>query len=180
MNDPDTLLEAVEADDGFYEDAAAEKGLTVEQFKQFKRLERENNQFKQAAERAQHQQRTDSIYQAWQEQAEMTKRIYKGFDLQREIQNPNFSKLLRSGVDVRTAYEVVHKDEIIPAAMQVATQRATEKVSNSVAANRARPSENGLGGGGAVESGVNINNLSREQMEELKRRAARGETITFH
>jgi len=179
VNDPDSLLQSIEADDGFYEEAAAERGLTVDQYKQFMRLESENKQFREAAERRQQQARSDSIYQEWQEQAAKTRQYYKGFDLQKEIQNPNFSKLLRSGVDVKTAFEVIHKDEIIPAAMQVATQKATQKVSNAVAANRARPAENGLGAGNAVESGVNIENLTREQMEDLKRRAARGELITF-
>lgn len=54
--------------------------------------------------------------------------------------------LLRSGVDARTAYEVVHKDEIIGGAMQYTAQRVQEKVVNDIRARGMRPPENGGSG----------------------------------
>lgn len=43
----------------------------------------------------------------WQLDARMAKEIYPGFDLPKMLANDRFTALLRAGVDVKTAYEVV-------------------------------------------------------------------------
>jgi shikimate kinase len=78
---------------------------------------------------------------------------------------------------MRTAYEVAHKDEIIQSAMSFTANKTAEKVANSVRANASRPSENGLSSNSAALGAVDINKLSREQMEAYKQRALNGERI---
>lgn len=177
--DVDALIKAVEEDDSFFEEAAMKKGLSVEQYKEFMRLERENQAFKNAAAENERRQQADDIYARWQDQSQDTKKVYPNFNLETEIENPAFTKLIRSGVDVKTAYEVVHKDEIIPAAMQLASQKTAQKIGNAVAANARRPSENGLHNQSSAITYIDPSRLTKEQMDEYKKRAARGEKITF-
>ncbi len=176
---PEEILKAVNDDDSLFEQAAYDRGMSVDTYKEFRRLELENRRYRQAAEEEQQRQRTREIMSQWESQSEAVKQLYPDFSLEQELGDENFGKLLRSGVDVRTAFEIVHRDEIIPAAMRIAAQKAAAGVANSVDANGRRPDENGLGGQQAVTTGVDPSKLTREQIEDLKARARRGEVITF-
>ena len=116
---------------------------------------------------------------AWQEQAQQTKSVYPSFDMDAEMQNPQFVALLRSNVDVRTAFEVLHKDEIIPAAMQYTAQQTKSKIAKSIASGSNRPAENGISSQSAARVKSDVTQLSKADREEIYRRAARGEKITF-
>ena len=177
--DPEAILKAVNDDDSLYEQAAYDKGMSVDTYKEFRRLELENRRYRQAAEEERQQQRTREIMSQWESQSEAVKQLYPDFQLEQELNDANFSKLLRSGVDVRTAFEICHRDEIIPAAMRIAAQKAAAGIANSVDANGRRPDENGLGGQQAVLTGTDPSKLTREQIADLKERARRGEVITF-
>ena len=84
------------------------------------------------------------------QQEQDTKKVYPSFSLRAEMNNPDFVNLLRSNVNVKTAYEVIHKDEIIPAAMQFTAQTVERKLANKIAANGARPTENGMSSQGTA------------------------------
>lgn len=183
-NDVDKLVKAVQEDDSYYEDEALDKGLTVKQLKEMKALERENAEFKRQAEAQQRQARTDQIMGQWSQQAELTAQRYPGFDLQAEINNPEsgkrFSDLLRSGVDVGTAFEVIHKDELISGAMRYTAQQVAAKTAADIRARGQRPSENGSSKHGAVEiRKSDPRTLTRADREEIARRVLRGEKISF-
>lgn len=178
-DDLDALSKAVTEDESFYEEEALKEGMTVAQLKQMKKLKRENKAFKDAYEARQQQEQEQSVWNALQEEAESVKNIYSSFDLKTELNNPAFSRLLKSNVPMQTAYEVIHKDEIIPMAMQIASQKAAERVANSVASNKARPSENGMTNQSPAITRVDISKLTSKQMEEYKARARKGEKITF-
>lgn len=176
-DDAEALVKALEDDDSYYEEEAAQRGLSVEQLKEFKRVERENAKFKRAVEEQERRDNEQKVWAEWDKQGNELKAVYPDFDMQKEVENPAFVKLIGSGVDVRTAYEVAHHDKILQGAMQFTAQKASEKVANSVIANSQRPSENGLSSQAAAVQAIDIKNLSREQMAELKRRAAGGERI---
>jgi hypothetical protein len=80
---------------------------------------------------------------------------------------------------VKTAYEVVHKDEIIPAAMQFAAQQIEQKVTNKIKAGGTRPSENGMSSQSAAVVKSDVSQLSKEDRAEIIRRVQRGERIRF-
>jgi hypothetical protein len=178
-DDIDALSKAIEDDETFYEDEALEKGLTVEQVKSIRKMERENAQLKAEREAQKNREQADRTYAAWMQQAEQVKGIYPSFDLASELQDEQFRNLLRSNVPIQTAYEVIHKDEIIPAAMQFTAQRVTEKVANSVRAGQRRPSEGAMAGANAVSVKSDVSQLTRADREEIARRVARGEKIRF-
>lgn len=121
----------------------------------------------------------DRLYSQWMQSAQQTKAVYPEFDLTAELRNPAFTQLLRSRVDVKTAYEVLHKDEIIPAAMQYAARTVEAKLAENLASRVSRPSENAMGAAGAVVIGSPVNSLSRRDIADIAKRVQRGERISF-
>ena len=80
---------------------------------------------------------------------------------------------------LRTAFEVLHKDEIIPAAMQYTAQQTKSKIAKSIAAGSTRPAENGISSQSAARVKSDVTQLSKADRDEIYRRAARGEKISF-
>ena len=177
--DIDALGKAIEEDDSYYEQEALDKGMTVQQLKEIKKMERENADLKAQMEEAQRQENGKKLYAAWMQQADEAKKVYPSFDLRAEMNNPKFVDLLRSNIDVRTAYEVLHKDEIIPAAMQFTAQTVESKLAKSIASNGARPSENGMSSQSAAVVKSDVSQLSKADRAEIIRRVQRGEKIRF-
>jgi len=177
--DVEALNKAIQEDDSYFEEEAMKKGMTVEQFKQIRKMERENENLRQRMQEQQTRERADKLYASWLEQAESAKKVYPGFDLHNEMGNSKFLDLLKSNIDVRTAYEVVHKDEIIPAAMQFTAKTVEQKLANKVIANGARPSENGISSQGAALVKNDVSKLTKADRQEIIRRVQRGEKIRF-
>ena len=178
-NDIEALNKAIEDDDSYYEQEALENNMTVQQLKEFKKMQRENAELRSQMQEQQRQENANKLYASWMNQAEEAKKVYPGFDMKSEMNNPEFVKLLRSNVDVRTAYEVLHKDEIIPAAMQFTAKTVEQKLTNKIIAYGARPSENGMNSQGAAVVKSDVSQLSKEDRAEIIRRVARGEKIRF-
>ena len=177
--DIEALTKAINEDDSYFEDEALEKGMTVQQLKEFKKMERENAELKAMKDEQKRQEEGKKLYSAWMQQADEAKKVYPSFDLRAEMNNPKFLDLLRSNIDVRTAYEVLHKDEIIPAAMQFTAQTVESKIAKSIASNGARPSENGMSSQSAAVVKSDVSQLSKADRAEIIRRVQRGEKIRF-
>jgi hypothetical protein len=178
-SDAEALTKAIEEDDSYYEEEAMEKGVSVEQLKAIRKMERENADLKRQMEEQNVREQADRIYAGWMDQASAVKQVYPSFDLNAELQNPRFVDLLRSNIDVRTAYEVLHKDEIIPAAMQFTAQQVQQKITNKIMSGQGRPQENGLGGRASAVVKSDVSQLSKEDRQEIIRRVQRGEKIRF-
>lgn len=176
-SDPAALLKAIEADNEFLSDAAADNNMDDAAYKGYIKLKRENARLKASQAEQQKQAQLDQQYAAWAQQAEKAKVKYPNLDLNVESQNPQFRQLLFAGIDVATAYGVIHQDDIMAGAMQYATQTAQQKVANSVAAAGKRPAENGMQGQSAVTIKSDPSTWTKKDREEVRRRAARGEKI---
>ena len=178
-SDIDALNKAIQEDDSYYEEEAMEKGISVQQLKEIRRMERENADLKKQMEEHNTKENASKLYASWMNQAEQLKSVYPSFNLESEMTNPEFVKLLRAGIDIRPAYEVLHQNEILPAAMQFATQTAERKLANKVMANGARPVENGMNSQSAAVVKSDVSQLSKADRQEIARRVARGEKIRF-
>lgn len=178
-SDVNALSKAIEDDDAYYEDEAMEKGVSVQQLKEIKKMERENAELKRQMDEERKQKNADRLYSAWMEQAEQAKAVYPSFNLDAEMRNPQFVNLLRSNVDVRTAYEVLHKDDIIRGAMQFTANAVEQKLTNKIIAGGARPAENGTNAQSATVVKSDVSQLSKADRAEIIRRVARGEKIRF-
>jgi len=174
------LNDAIVNDDAYYEKDAIEMGTTTEMARRIKQTEAENARYRQAEEQARKDAAAKEIYDTWMSDAARIKELYPAFDMNAELGNTKFKQLLQSGIDLQTAYEVVHRNEIMPAVVHRAVSDAKAAVSATVAANKARPVEGAAKATAPVTQGaVNIANLTPEQMREYNRRAAAGERIDF-
>jgi len=175
----EALSKAIEEDETFYEDEALEKGLTVQQVKEIRKMQRENAALKAPVEERSRKENADATYAAWMQQAEALKQVYPSFDFATEAQNEQFRRLLQSGIPLQTAFEVIHKDEIIPAAMQYTAKQVEAKVANNVRAGQKRPAEGAAGGRSAVQVKSDPSKFTKADMDEIARRVARGERIVL-
>lgn len=176
------LQAAIDNDNSIYEKEAFEKGIPVEQLKRTKQLEREVAQLRNQNAQSERDRQWDAVVQ----QAEAVKQEYPSFDLDSEMQNPNFGRLLatmqRSGFPnaVKTVYEIIHKDEIMGGAMAYAVQQTQNKISNSIQSGMTRPAENGIGQQSTASVGnVDPSKLTKAQIDDIRKRAERGEKIVF-
>lgn len=178
-SDIDAINKAIEEDDTYFEEEAMQKGISVQQLKQIRKMERENADLRRQMQEQKTKESASKLYAAWMQQAEDAKKVYPSFKLEAEMQNPEFTKLLRSNIDVRTAYEVLHKDEIIPAAMQFTAKAVEKKLTDKIIAGGNRPTENGMSSQGAAVTKSDVSQLSKADRQEIIRRVARGEKIRF-
>lgn len=177
--DWDALANALNEDDAYLEKEAYEKGIDKDTLRTMKRIERENEQLKQNQAELERQARQEQAYQKLlAEQAEVTQ-IYPNFNIDAELVNPQFESLVRNGVDLKTAYEVVHHNEILPQAMKFASDKAKQDVAKTIASGLARPSELGTARNDSPVGHIDVRNLTREQRDELNRRALAGERIVL-
>lgn len=177
-DDPVKLHELLSNDNSLYEEEALQKGISVENLKDMKRLEYENAQLREEQNaRIQEEQNKQKAAELW-EAAAPVKEKYPSFDLQMEMQNPRFADLvLGGGVDMQTAYEVIHHDEIMyNFGMQTAQAVAQQQATNANIRAK-RPAENGLGSNPGVVTKFDVNKMTVEEMMDMARRAKRGEVI---
>lgn len=177
--DIESLQKAIESDDSFYEEEALRKGLTVEQFKEVKRLERENEAFRRAEEEQAKRQNSERIYAEWMAQAEELQAKYglEGFSMEEETQNPDFVRLLQNGISVESAYKAIHMDQMLTGAMAATASEVRNKISNNIASRQARPKENGLSSSTSQIFKSDPSQFTTADMEEIRKRVMKGERI---
>lgn len=178
--DLDALQEQIANDRSMYEEEAFQRGMSVEDLQQMKRLEYENAQLRRQQELSAEEQRNQAAFQQLVEAGEQLKAIYPDFDLSTEMNNPAFGRLIAVDIPLRTAYEIIHHDEIMEGSMRYAVQQTRNKIANSIQAGARRPAENGASGQGAADSGrIDPSKLTRKDIERIKKAAERGARITF-
>lgn len=180
------LLSAIENDNVYWEDAAEEAGMTVEQFKAMQKLERENialaeerRMREEADRRAAREKTAQQKMNDWYTEAEQVKQLYPGFDFNAECNNRDFLDLLRKGIKVQQAYELVHRDEINAAIAKNAAQTAGQQMVAKIQNKASRPVENGTSSQSAVVIKSDVHSLSKSDRAEAARRAMRGEKIRW-
>lgn len=174
------LAKAVEADDNLIEKLAMEQNMSAEEFRRFRRMEMQNAALQREINERRQQEEAAKTYQRWSQQEEAAKALYPSLNLDVELQNPEFCALIKNpAISVKTAYEVIHKDEITAGLLRHATEQAQQQLAANVAANGARPAENGMGAQGAASVKLDPSKMTKAQRRDLNRRAAMGEKITF-
>lgn len=171
------LTQAIENDNAYWSQAAEEAGMSVEQYKQFQKLQRENLALRQAQRKRQSQQAAQQQLQKWYGEAEQMKADYPEFDLAAESKDPQFLSMLRSGVPVRLAYEVKHMDEIKAGVAQNTAKTTEKQVVEGIRAKGARPAENGTSSQSAFVVKDDPSQWTKKDRAEVVKRAARGEKI---
>lgn len=174
----DMLNAKIMDDEKLYEDEALAKGMDVSEYKRMKRIERDNMMLRAAQTRQAEEAQKQAFYQGIMAQVPQVQALYKNFDIDTEMSNPQFFNLVKNGVSVQNAYEVLHHAEMQAARDAAIAAGVSQQISNSVAANKARPSETGINNNPA-SGNVDISKMSAEDFRKMNARAARGEKITF-
>lgn len=181
--DIDGILAAYRDDDSLYEEEAIKAGLPVDVYKQMEQLKADKAaRDARDAQTMQEQQFQRHIQCMIQDFEQNVKSVFPQADLRTELQNPDFRRLTSPevGVSAKQAYWLVHQQEIQAQTMQVAAQKAQQKLSQSVQSGRSRPAENGTN---TVSTPLEIRDdprgWSKADREEVKRRVMRGERINL-
>lgn len=179
--DAKRLLEAVDNDHAYWSEAAEEAGMSEDQYREFRRLKRENAGLLRAQQMQQQEAQIKAQGEKWYMEAEAMKGnpLYQNFDLMQELQNQDFVSLLQAGTPMEHAYKVLHFDELMGNAVQAAAASTEKKVADNVRAKGSRPSENGTNSNSAFVTKTDPTKLTRADFEEIERRVARGERISF-
>lgn len=189
-NDLVALTEAVRngavKDDAYYEKLAMEKGVSTKTARELDKLESQNKQLteqqqliRQMERQREQQARIAELQAGWDREAEQLKAQYPDFNMAEVLANPEVEKMMRSGVSMTNAYRSAYFDHILKQ-QQAATARQVEQgVVTRMQQRNARPGENGTRPGGAVQTKIDVSHMSRKEMEEMERRAMRGEVITL-
>ena len=175
--DADAFAQKVLDDRKYYEQEAAEKGIPIDAYMKMKRVERENDVLRRQGQQYLAEQQRREQFGRLMSQFEDVKQVYPQADFKTEMENPAFGRLVANGVDARTAYEVIHRDEIQRGAMQYAVQRTKEQVAASMAANSRRPVENGNTATPASITKEDPSTWTAEDRREIRRRVQNGERI---
>ena len=178
------LKAALESDDSLISKRAAQNGLSVEQQRIFDAMQSDNRALQEFKAQQEAENERQRVLERWNTEAAAAAGIYPGLSLETEANDPEtgeqFMRLLSSGVDVRTAYEVIHKDDIISGAMHYTAQKVKEKTVNDIRARGLRPQENGAQGSTAAKVvKSDPKSWTDKDMDEVIRRVAAGERIVL-
>ena len=180
--DSEALMKAIQEDNSYFEEEADKRGLTVEQLKTMRKMQAENDQLRKMMDRQREEDSKAQLFSKLDRESEQCGQAYPGFDFQREAASPEtgerFMGLLNSGIDVKTAYEVVHKDELLGGAIQYAVAETQRRTVDSIRARGMRPGENGASGNAPARIVKNDpSKWTRADREEISRRVQAGERI---
>lgn len=169
------LQDLILNDDSLYQEEADAAGMPVEQYKNMMRLQEEHDQLVAEKEKAQKQQVMQQHVAGIIQQAEDLKKLFPGFDLDAEMQNPEFVKMTSpGGVSVKQAFFALHGEELIPQLMAYGVETGKNQISRSIQANQARPIEGAsLRGSAGASVRLDSENMTDERYEEIKRRTLR-------
>lgn len=190
---PDSLAALTDAvkngkvkNDAYYETLAAEKGISVKTAREMDRMEGElqrANAEKQRAEQmraaAEHQQRVAAVQAQWQAEAEKLQQKYPSFALDEVLNNPTVADMIRRGIGLEAAYRAAYFDQLMENQTALTAKQVEQGVTARIQQRGQRPTENGVRPGGAAETKVDVEHMTRAQRAELARRARRGERIVL-
>lgn len=182
----DAIRNGVVKDDAYFERIAMEKGISVRTAREMDKLETQNKRLtaqqqaaqqmqKAAAERA----RIAQIQAKWDAEAEALKAKYPEFDREEVLANPEVEKMMRAGCSMEAAYRAAYFDRLMARQTAATAQQTEQGVLNRVQQRASRPAENGTHPGGAVQTHLDVEHMSRKDREALERRVLRGEIITL-
>lgn len=170
--DYEALGNAINNDKAHYEELALESGDPVEEVMTEDQKTRNEARQERQRQMDMQEQKLHNRFQDITRQGQELKKIYKDFDLNREMQNPAFARLMAPDMPftVEQAYHAIHHRELQAAAMEVATRKAAEQISSSIQSGSRRPSEAGTTGQAPSVTTFDYRNASKEQRAALKQR----------
>ena len=185
-DDLNELRTSILSDNGMFEQAAEEMGMSVDQYIEYMENQRRIEEMEAQEEARQRDIQMQATYRDWENQGEALKEIYPDFDLAAEVdlhQNEDgsnrFIQLLGAGIDVKTAYEALHVNEIMTSTAQQTGEAVRKQTVDTIRTRGIRPAENGLAEQAGVIRKSDPSKLTAEDRKEIAKRARMGEKISF-
>ncbi len=180
VTDIDELTKLVTKD--IFEAEAYEKGIDPEYYAETQQLKLENERLKTKYKSEEEAKIMNQKVGKWFEEEKTVKETYPEFDLRQEAaNNPQFLKLLESGITVLVAYELTNPDAR-EKRNKALVEAARKEVAEKIKARKDRPAE------GAVISKSNnqgviykndVHKLTKEDRKKINELVRRGEKISF-
>lgn len=177
--DISSIRQALENDDYLYAERAEENGRSVSEQREWDRLDRENKAYREQQKMNEQREAANRQYDAWIKESNNLKQVFPSFDLDVELENPDFVDALRAGLGVSRAFYSIHGADIAAGAMQQTAQEVRRATAEEIAAGKTRPRENGLSSRASVKVSKDLGQLTRQDRADLARRALKGERIRF-
>ena len=173
------LKNAIENDDGIYNFEAEADGLTPDKYKENLRLRMEAAKGRAIMEEVNAQRQREATFKRWDSEGEALKETFPSFDFDLECQNEAFVEALSRVGNVRDAFFIAHMEEIMSGVMSNAKDTAQKETVDKFKARSKRPAENATHKAPAVVRKTDPSKFTDEDLEEVAKRAARGEIISF-
>lgn len=168
--DPDALSKAIQDDDSLYEDKALELGVDRATAKHITQLEQEKARAEAEQAKQQRDMELREHFMKMQQAEPAMKQIYPNFDLQRELQNPEFFRLTSPdvGLTVQEAFQALHYQELQQQQNEVVAQKVKAELANSIRSGRSHPRENGGSAVGTTVAGIpDFSKMSSEERRKF-------------
>lgn len=179
VTDFDALTQAIDNDNAAWEERADEAGMTTEQYKAWTKLKQENEKLRSFQEEKQKQMFAEAKIQQWNAELEQMSKKFPEFNMESEMQNEDFKRMIKGGVPIEHAYKVAHLDDIINSVVTKTAENAEKAVVENIRAKGSRPSENASMKQSPFIVKNDVTKLTRKDRAEAVRRAQRGDIISF-
>ncbi len=171
------LNEKIEADDSYYENYAMEHDISTDEARRIVTMERKVRKYEAEQEAQQKQEQMRQQIMMLQENAKKTKARFPQFDLDTEMKDERFRRLCAvNNGDTTAAFMACHWNEVIPAQVQMASRQIQEQTARAVAANQARPVENGISSSAPSVVQQDFSKMSLKELREFANEQRRKQT----
>lgn len=177
--DMSKLEKAIDDDHAYWSAAAEDAGMPEEAFREMQRMRQQNAELLKQQKEIAIKQRAMQDAQRWAEEARALKNVFPSFDLQTEMQNPQFVSLLHHQTPMEHAYKMIHFDELMQNAVQGAAMSTQQRVVENIRAKGNRPAENGTASQSAFTLKKTASQLTKAERKALAERSRSGVTIEF-
>lgn len=174
VKDVQAITKALEEDDMLYAERAEANGRSIDEQREWDKLERENRIYREQRQQMERSQQIQRQMEEWDHQSANLKQLFPDFNLDKELQNPDFEQALRSGLSMERAFYAVHGEEIFSGAMATTAQQVREATVQDMAARSKRPKENAMGSQASAKVSKDVHKLTKEERAEIARRSMGG------
>ena len=182
--DTAALLEAMNNDERLIqreEDEAEAAGMTVESLRTMRKLEEDNRRLTQMEQDSIQNQMLHNHYQKLVQQGEAMKQMFPEFNLQAELQDPQFLRLTSPevGLSVEAAFYAIHGKNVAAESMKAGMERAQKQMSQTIRAQGMRPVEGAAHGQGqpAAQAPMDFRSMTRAERERFRSQVKNGRVV---
>lgn len=165
------IAKAVVEDERYYEEKANELGISSDVAMRIEQLEREKALNDAARQKAERDEQLRRYFYGVAQQGMELKKTYPDFDLERELQDETFRRLVDPDgkpVTVKQAFWATHGEQLLEQQAEAITRRAMADAAASIRSG-VRPRENGASASATAAGNPDLRQMSRKDRLEYIR-----------